>query len=141
MASLQKIGDYFRNMNDIVKEVITSAQDFLSKDPDWKFSYLDQELKPADCVVESGIFNIKMDTSHSERTTHEIKPRERMDFSSQKGMAFNFLTKYSNPEYMRPDLYFPDPCFFFDYCKKNFSKNVALFHDYQFYDFTIIVRK
>ncbi|MBM3138043.1 MAG: class I SAM-dependent methyltransferase, partial [Chloroflexi bacterium] len=29
----------------------------------------------------------------------------------------------------------------FDYCKVNFSKNVALLHDYKLYDFTIIVRK
>jgi hypothetical protein len=58
-----------------------------------------------------------------------------------RGMAFNFLTKYSDAEFMRPDLYYADPCFFFDYCKKNFSKNVALLHDYKIYDFTILIRK
>ena len=31
--------------------------------------------------------------------------------------------------------------FFFDFCKRNFSRNVALLHDYGLYDFTIIVRK
>jgi hypothetical protein len=42
---------------------------------------------------------------------------------------------------MRDDLYYADPLFLFDYCKRNFAKNVALLHDYRIYDFTIIVRK
>jgi hypothetical protein len=53
------------------------------------------------------------------------------------------LTKYSDAERMagRPDLFYGDPLFFFDFCKRNFSRNVALLHDYGLYDFTIIVRK
>ena len=53
------------------------------------------------------------------------------------------LTRYSDEEYIekRPELYYGDPCFFFDYCKKHFSRNVALLHDYEIYDFTILVRK
>ena len=39
------------------------------------------------------------------------------------------------------DLYYADPLDLFDYCKRNFSKNVALLHDYRLYDFTLIVRK
>jgi hypothetical protein len=65
----------------------------------------------------------------------------QMDAHSQKGFAFNLLTKYSDADKMRPDLYYGDPLFFFDYCKRNFSKNVALLHDYGLYDFTILVRK
>ena len=141
--------DYLREMGhrftyqgyDIVKEVIESAQELHSKNSDCDFTYDEKDLKPADYVVESGIFNIKMEAKDNEWTAHVIKTMERMNSLSLRGMAFNFLTKYSDPEYMRPDLYYPDPCFYFDYCKKNFSKNVALLDDYQLYDFTIIVRK
>ena len=42
---------------------------------------------------------------------------------------------------MRADLYYADPCFLFDYCKRNFAKDVAILHDYSLYDFTLIVRK
>jgi len=42
---------------------------------------------------------------------------------------------------MKDDLYYADPCYFFDYCKKKFSKNIALLHDYGLYEFTILVRK
>ena len=64
-----------------------------------------------------------------------------MDRASQKGFAFNMLTIYSDKEYMKDNLYYSDPLFFFDFCKRNFSKNVALLHDYYEYDFTILVRK
>ena len=50
------------------------------------------------------------------------------------------LTTYSDAEKMRPDLYYGDPTFFFDHCKRNYSRNVALLHDYELYDFTILVR-
>jgi hypothetical protein len=59
---------------------------------------------------------------------------------SLKGMAFNALTSYSDPEFMKPDLYYPDPLQVFDFCKRNLSKQVALLHDYGIYDFTILVR-
>jgi hypothetical protein len=64
-----------------------------------------------------------------------------MNALSRKGFSVNFLTKYSDPERMRPDLYYADPCLIFDYCKTHFSKNVALLHDYNLYDFTVLVRK
>ena len=65
----------------------------------------------------------------------------KMDDHATQGMAFNMLTKYSDADKMRADLYYADPLFLFDYCKRNFSKNVALLHDYRLYDFTILVRK
>jgi hypothetical protein len=68
------------------------------------------------------------------RTLHELA---RL---SIRGFAFNSLTSYSDPPRMRPDLYYPDPCFYFDYCKRHFSRNVALLHDYDLYEFTILVR-
>jgi hypothetical protein len=53
------------------------------------------------------------------------------------------LTSYSDSGRMarRPDLYFADPLFYFDYCKRNFSPDIALLHDYGLYDFTVLVRK
>ncbi len=64
-----------------------------------------------------------------------------MNRFSRKGFAFNCLTSYSDKERMREDLYYSDPCFLFDYCKRHFSKNVALLHDYGLYEFTVLVRK
>lgn len=99
------------------------------------------ELMPADYVIASGIFNIRLQTTDSEWTQYVLSELHKMNGLSRRGFSFNMLTSYSDPQYMRPHLYYADPGFMFDYCKRNFSRNVALLHDYDLYDFTIIVRK
>jgi hypothetical protein len=59
----------------------------------------------------------------------------------KRGFAFNMLTSYSDADRMRSDLHYGDPCRFFDYCKRTYSKQVALLHDYGLYEFTVLVRK
>ncbi len=99
------------------------------------------EIDPADYTVASGIFNLKFTISEHEWLYYMLHTIHVMNTKSAKGFAFNALTKYSDKEFMKEELYYADPCFLFDYCKRNFSKNVALLHDYKEYDFTIIVRK
>ena len=77
----------------------------------------------------------------NEWTDFVIQGLEEMNSHSRIGFSSNFLTKYSDADKMRSDLYYADPCFLFDYCKTHFSKNVAILHDYGMYDFTLIVRK
>lgn len=98
-------------------------------------------LPEVDYTVASGIFNIRLDASDAEWSTYVLDTLQHFNQLSRKGFAFNMLTSYSDAEYKRPDLYYGDPCFYFDFCKRNFALNVALLHDYQLYDFTILVRK
>ena len=94
-----------------------------------------------DYIVSSGIFNIKSDVSDEDWRKYIVETIHMFNQVAVKGFAFNCLTKYSDVEYMKDYLYYADPLYLFDYCKKNFSKNVALLHDYGIYDFTILVRK
>lgn len=98
-------------------------------------------MELADYSVASGIFNVKLACEKSEWQSYILWVLDNMNQVSRKGFAFNCLTTYSDIEYMRNDLYYGDPCYFFDYCKKRYAKNVALIHDYGLYEFTIIVRK
>ena len=50
------------------------------------------------------------------------------------------LTSYADPDRMRADLYYGDPGYYFAFCKQH-ARNVALLHDYDLYDFTMLVRK
>lgn len=95
----------------------------------------------ADFTVASGIFNVKLETDNESWLSYVIRTLCNMNIHSVKGFAFNMLTCYSDPPFMRDYLYYADPCSIFDYCKRNFSRNVALLHDYDLYEFTIIVRK
>lgn len=100
-----------------------------------------EKLVPCDYVVASGVFNVKLNTSDFEWEQYIIHSIQELNRLSIEGFAFNMLTIYSDKEYMKEYLYYADPCQFFDFCKKNFSRNVALLHDYNLYEFTIIVKK
>jgi len=99
------------------------------------------KLPVCDYVVASGIFNFRGAQSFEDWTNYVISVLHHFNDLSRKGFASNFLTGYSDADKMRADLYYADPLSLFDYCKRNFSKNVALLHDYRLYDFTILVRK
>ena len=99
------------------------------------------QLPICDYTVASGIFNFRGEQSFDSWTEYVLGVLSEFNQLSLHGFSSNFLTKYSDSDKMRPDLYYADPMFLFDYCKRNFSKNVALLHDYRLYDFTILVRK
>jgi SAM-dependent methyltransferase len=126
---------------DIAESMILKARELHPDNPDCWFTNIIEEVPIVDYAVVSGTFNMKLDADFESWTKIVIEALEQMNAHASKGLAFNMLTKYSDADRMRPDLYYGDPCFYFDYCKRHFSRNVALLHDYNLYDFTIIVRK
>jgi SAM-dependent methyltransferase len=99
------------------------------------------DLVPADYAVGSGIFNVRLDIPEPEWEAYVLGTLERLAALGRRGFAFNVLTRYSDPPRRRADLYYADPLFFFDHCKRRFSPRVALLHDYPLYEFTILVRR
>jgi len=106
-----------------------------------RFSTECEDAPTADYSIASGIFNVRLAHPDSAWMQYVLDTLGELNRLSTKGFSFNILTSYSDPEHMRGDLFYADPCFFFDYCKRNFSKQVALLHDYGLYEFTILVRK
>lgn len=95
-----------------------------------------------DYLIASGLFNVRLELANdTEWKDYILQTLNQFNDLSSKGFSFNALTSYSDKEYMKDYLYYADPLFFFDYCKKNFSRNIALLHDYNLYEFTILVRK
>lgn len=95
----------------------------------------------ADYSVASGLFNVQNDVAPSDWQTFILGVLDDLNTHSRLGFAFNCLTSYSDADHMRPNLYYGDPLQFFDLCKRKYARNVALLHDYDLYDFTIIVRR
>jgi len=110
------------------------------EDASHTFVGAEQELVPSDYAVASGVFNVRLDHDDEEWTAYVVDQLRRLARFARRGFAFNMLTAYSEPEKMRPDLYYADPCFYFDVCKREFSRHVALAHDYGLWEFTIHVR-
>jgi SAM-dependent methyltransferase len=126
---------------DILESMVQKAREVFVEAQQCVFTSDLNSLQPVDYAIASGIFNLKLETSYEDWTEYVVGELQKINRLSQKGFSFNMLTKYSDAEYMRPHLYYADPCYLFDYCKRNCSRNVALLHDYEVYDFTIIVRK
>lgn len=95
----------------------------------------------ADYTVASGVFNVRLHYSGNQWLEYVLHMLDLLDRASCCGFAFNCLTSYSDAEKMRKDLYYADPCMVFDLCKRRYSRNVALLHDYGLYEFTVLVRK
>ena len=98
-------------------------------------------LEEADYTTACGLFNVKMDIGSKEWEAYMLGVLDKINLASRKGFSFNALTRYSDKEHMKENLHYSDPCFYFDYCKKNYSKHVALLHDYPLYEFSILVKK
>ena len=106
-----------------------------------RFVTREEQLEAADYAVASGVFNLRLDVADEAWREYILETLRALDRLGRRGFAFNMLTSYSDPERMRDDLYYGDPSFFFDHCKRTYSRNVALLHDYGLYEFTLLVRK
>lgn len=126
---------------DICESMICAAQSSFGDRTDCTFVSDVQDLPGADFATASGIFNVRLQHETSDWEKYVFSQLELLDRISSDGFAFNMLTKYSDPSKMRPDLFYADPGFYFDYCKTRFAPNVALLHDYGLWEFTILVRK
>ena len=125
---------------DVSQSMIETARTLHGAADRAEFTANETELREVDYVVASGIFSVKMDVATEDWERYVLATIERMDALGRKGFAFNLLTSYSDPERMRPDLYYARPDRYFDVCE-GYSRWVALLHDYQLYEFTLIVRK
>jgi SAM-dependent methyltransferase len=128
---------------DILQKMVDHANELHQNKTGVSFRHITSasEMKIADYTIASGIFNLKYDTGESEWREYILKTLNEIDKCSTKGFTFNMLTKYSDADKKHPELYYSDPLYIFDYCIKQFSRKVALLHDYEQYDFTVLIRK
>jgi len=123
---------------DVAPQMIAEAR---KRHPQNNFVEGSSSLRVADFAVASGIFNVALETSRDAWQDYIIHTLDTMNENSLAGFAFNCLTSHSDPEKKQPHLYYGDPCFFFIHCKRAYSQQVALLHDYGLFEFTILVRK
>lgn len=125
---------------DISKEMIQTATKLHSSTKSLWIS-TEHDLKQYDYVIASGIFNVMERISIAEWEEYITNTLSRINRIATKGFSFNLLTKYSDNDKMKSNLFYADPSKYFDHCKTQYSKSVALLHDYPLYEFTILVKK
>jgi SAM-dependent methyltransferase len=126
---------------DLSEEMIGVARREAEAVPACRFTACRSEVTPCDYVVASGVFNVKQDvTDEGWRSFVDATVADLASLAS-RGFAFNALTEYSDADRRRADLYYANPLYWFDHCKRTYGQAVALLHDYPLWEFTIIVRR
>jgi SAM-dependent methyltransferase len=110
------------------------------RDPRCSFTDSRGELPVSDYTVASGVFNVCLGAAEEQWKAHVEMTIATLARHSRRGFAFNMLTRYADRERLREHLYYADPGEYFQLCKERFSRNVALLHDYELYEFTVLVR-
>ncbi len=126
---------------DISEKMIQAAHQRYRSKPAVRFLINDRPDKTADYSVASGILNVRQNQPDTAWYSYIIDTLDILHETSREGFSFNCLTSYSDEHKKRPHLYYADPCAIFDCCKKRYSRNIALLHDYELFEFTILVRK
>lgn len=131
--------DYFGF--DVSESMIQAAREKYGHLPFCEFGSDESKLSLADYTLASGIFNVKLQFDLSVWEHYMVETLAKINSISRRGFAFNVLSSYSDADRRRADLYYAEPLELFEYCRRNYSRYVALLHDYPLYECTVIVRK
>lgn len=125
---------------DISERMIEAAQERLSADKQVRLTVGREPATPADFVVASGIFNVKMKTEIDEWERYVFKTIDDLVAAARKGVAFNFLTSWSDAPFMREDLFYAAPERILEYCAERHSRWIEISQDYGLFEFTVRMR-
>ena len=132
------VSDYFGY--DISDEMLSAARSDLSWFPGNLLLLSSSNISTlADYTFVSGSFNVRFEADDSAWQAFVEEKLDQIAAHSRKGFAFNLLSTYV--DWKEDHLFYADPCFWFDLCKRKYSKKVSLLHDYPLYEWTIIVKK
>jgi SAM-dependent methyltransferase len=124
---------------DVSAEMVAEARRRYRGEGRARFTNERSELEQADFAVASGVFNVKLDTPEDAWRAYVFDIIDELARLSSRGLAFNALTAHADPERRRPDLFYADPAVMIDHCLRRYSRDVVLRHDYELYEFTVIV--
>jgi SAM-dependent methyltransferase len=125
---------------DVSSDMIAAARRLYVDDTAASFECTSDVPEGNDVIVASGIFNVRLSFSEAEWLAYIERSIGLFACRARQGFTFNCLTSYSDKDRRRADLFYADPLYFFDHCKKLYARNVALLHDYELYEFTMLVR-
>ena len=124
---------------DLAESMVEAARSLID-DERCRFTAREADLQPADYVLASGIFNVKLQTDDEAWHEYVVNVLDSLASLGSKGFAFNMLSRHADPHLMRGDLYYADPGRYLRLCTERYSRRVVLLHDYELYEFTVLVR-
>jgi SAM-dependent methyltransferase len=125
---------------DIATAMVEAARTLHGEGPDrlWRLGAIPRDR--AAYAIASGILNVKVGLSAEDWRGYVLDTIGALAQASERGFAFNVLTRSGDPALRRPDLYYADPAEMLAYCIGRFGPAVAVLQDYGLWEFTVIVR-
>jgi SAM-dependent methyltransferase len=124
---------------DVSAEMVAEAQRRYAGERRARFTSDRAEVDRAQFTLASGVFNVKQEVPDDVWSAYVLATLDDLARLSSRGLAFNALTAHADPERRRPDLFYADPAAMVDHCLRTYSRDVILRHDYELYEFTVIV--
>lgn len=124
---------------DIAPAMIDAAVRSHGEHDDRRFTSDRDALEPADIVVASGVFNVKLEIPRSSWAHHAGDTIARLGALTRRRLAFNMLPAATAQELERDDLYYANAEAVVRYCRAVVGGEVSLREDYGLWEFTVVV--
>lgn len=122
---------------DIVPEVLVAAHSYIA-DPRAKLIESAGVTREADYSIACGTLFDKLGAGDEAWTGYIEATLRTLAEKSRRGFAFNLNS--IDADWHEDTVYYGDPAHFFDFCRREFSRLVALRHDYSPFEWAILVR-
>lgn len=124
---------------DITPGMVIAGREANPDRPDRSFTSRADELEPADHVVASGIFNVKLDTPVAVWERYVEDTIVTLASLAGRTVSFNMLPPAAPPERGRRDLYYANPATVARRCEELLGGSARLRQDYGLWEFSITV--
>jgi hypothetical protein len=125
---------------DLSSKIIGEASEKYKNDSKAIFKIGDsKDLVPADMIVSSGLFNVKLDHSDHEWENYVKDSILEMWHKCIVGIGFNLLSTMSDLEKRSSNLWYSNPSAMLEWCLENVSSKVRVDHSYGLWDYTISI--
>jgi SAM-dependent methyltransferase len=124
---------------DIAPEMVRTARRVVGERPGRRFTSDLATLEPADHVVASGIFNVKLDVAPDDWRRYADETIAALGALSRRRLAFNLLPPASSPQLERADLHYADRDAVVELCATTLgADDVVVREHYGLWEFTVV---
>lgn len=124
---------------DVSPAMLEAARNGLSKDAAVEWSDSLDSVGPAQCVVASGTYNVKLAANLGDWSDYVFDDLKALWGKATFGLSVNFLSGLSDPKKKQPKLFYADPQKILTFLQKEISPLVNLDHSYSPWEFTATV--
>lgn len=124
---------------DIAPDMVRAARRVVGERADRRFTSDLATLEPADLVVASGIFNVRLDVPADDWQRYVEETITALGGLSRRRLAFNLLPPASSPQLERADLHYADRDAVVALCATTLgADDVAVREHYGLWEFTVV---